>query len=129
MVNKQPFPHVSKNNPEIKKLADDPKTAQRWCVSYQGKLVSPRLLTLPADPEDTSTLGSYRDCRAAISLIGELDAIVCFVGNEPCVFPLADPADDLKASEPQSASSDAVEGNSDATEGKPCNADGGNDEK
>lgn len=116
----QPFPHLSKNNPIIKALAESPATANRWCVKFRGEMVSPRGFKTVAFRHDPNSLGTFRDCRLALQFVSELEglqAIGVWAGDVLRVFPLNPPAEETEIPHPQPEPADATAAISDAPEG------------
>ena len=124
------FPHLSRENSTIQKFAKDPQTANRWAVKYRGEIVSPRSLKTLASPRDETTLGTHKEARLALRLVGPPDVeflAVFLPDGKTVLFPVeipvngksergpevsSDAPDDLKVPSPHPEVSDAPQVNS-----------------
>ena len=87
------FPHLSRENPAIKELADTPATANRFCVIRDGRPYNPHSVNREIDPRfDFGAMGSLRDTRFALTLLvldPPIEAIACYPPDgEPVYFPI-----------------------------------------
>lgn len=86
------YRHLSRENSQIKKLADDPASSNRWCLIRDGQPYQPRAVNRPVNRGWLEELGSLGDCRRALLLLALDPPITDFVclpeDGERVLFPV-----------------------------------------
>lgn len=94
------YPHLSRENPEVKEYADNPTTANRWCIIRDGRPHQSRSVNRECDPRWLGDLGSLKDARTALLFLCLNPPITHFACYPPDAEPVLFPVDETQAPAP-----------------------------